>query len=380
MDSYLLADAESVVARARAGDPSRPGGSSIVPSRPRSTTSPAGSAGPPKMPKTCCRRPSSRSAAASGATARREVSGAGSGPSPPARRSCASAGTSTARPTSCTTRSSGTGGRTPPCGWISRRRWSGSRETSRAVVWLHDVEGYTHEEIATMMGKTPELLEVAAGAGAPAAPALAGGGGGAYDASAMEALVSLREPGVGAGRRGRPGASGELCPAAGPSSSGCTSGWPGSRRCRRSGPAGIAGPRWPARVRAERRHRRAGSAGWSGWPRRRRSRSASGVGRPPARLGPRPSEIQPGHGPLPGAGERAQPVRPRTAGCWTGAPRGSPRSWRTGSPGWTGSWRWPTCWSSQARDAQLLQLWRERVGLLDALVDVHVTRASNAGL
>ncbi len=27
-------------------------------------------------------------------------------------------------------------------------------ETSRAVVWLHDVEGYTHEEIAEMMGKT----------------------------------------------------------------------------------------------------------------------------------------------------------------------------------------------------------------------------------
>ena len=26
--------------------------------------------------------------------------------------------------------------------------------TSRAVVWLHDVEGYTHEEIATMMEKT----------------------------------------------------------------------------------------------------------------------------------------------------------------------------------------------------------------------------------
>ena len=34
----------------------------------------------------------------------------------------------------------------------------------------------------------------------------------------------------------------------------------------------------------------------------------------------------------------------------------------------------------QARDAQLLRLWRERVGLLDALVDVHVTRASNVGL
>ncbi len=27
-------------------------------------------------------------------------------------------------------------------------------ETSRSVVWLHDVEGYTHEEIAEMMGKT----------------------------------------------------------------------------------------------------------------------------------------------------------------------------------------------------------------------------------
>jgi hypothetical protein len=34
----------------------------------------------------------------------------------------------------------------------------------------------------------------------------------------------------------------------------------------------------------------------------------------------------------------------------------------------------------QARDDQLLKLWRERVGLLDALVDVHVTRASNVGL
>ena len=34
----------------------------------------------------------------------------------------------------------------------------------------------------------------------------------------------------------------------------------------------------------------------------------------------------------------------------------------------------------QTNDQDLLQLWRERVGLLDALVDVHVTRASDAGL
>jgi hypothetical protein len=34
----------------------------------------------------------------------------------------------------------------------------------------------------------------------------------------------------------------------------------------------------------------------------------------------------------------------------------------------------------QPDDQDLLKLWRERVGLLDALVDVHVTRASDAGL
>jgi hypothetical protein len=36
--------------------------------------------------------------------------------------------------------------------------------------------------------------------------------------------------------------------------------------------------------------------------------------------------------------------------------------------------------SAAPHDRELLQLWRERVGLLDALVDVHVTRASNVGL
>lgn len=34
----------------------------------------------------------------------------------------------------------------------------------------------------------------------------------------------------------------------------------------------------------------------------------------------------------------------------------------------------------QVRTREQLRLWRERVGLLDALVDVHVTRASYAGL
>jgi hypothetical protein len=33
-----------------------------------------------------------------------------------------------------------------------------------------------------------------------------------------------------------------------------------------------------------------------------------------------------------------------------------------------------------AREHEVLHLWRQRVGLLDALVDIHVTRASNVGL
>src|SRR6267143_302827 len=34
------------------------------------------------------------------------------------------------------------------------RAFEGLSETSRAVVWLHDVEGYTHEEIGEQMGKS----------------------------------------------------------------------------------------------------------------------------------------------------------------------------------------------------------------------------------
>jgi len=34
----------------------------------------------------------------------------------------------------------------------------------------------------------------------------------------------------------------------------------------------------------------------------------------------------------------------------------------------------------ESSETALLRLWRERVGLLDALVDVHLTRASRIGL
>ena len=40
-------------------------------------------------------------------------------------------------------------------------------ETSRAVVWLHDVEGFTHKEIAALMGRTESFLQVAAFPGIP---------------------------------------------------------------------------------------------------------------------------------------------------------------------------------------------------------------------
>jgi RNA polymerase sigma factor (sigma-70 family) len=47
---------------------------------------------------------------------------------------------------------------TPPVSVPARvdleRAFEQISETSRAVVWMHDVEGYTHEEIAELMGKT----------------------------------------------------------------------------------------------------------------------------------------------------------------------------------------------------------------------------------
>ena len=48
----------------------------------------------------------------------------------------------------------GGGGSTIPARVDLERAFERLSETSRAVVWLHDVEGYTHEEIAELMGKT----------------------------------------------------------------------------------------------------------------------------------------------------------------------------------------------------------------------------------
>jgi len=48
----------------------------------------------------------------------------------------------------------GGGGSAIPARVDLERAFERLSETSRAVVWLHDVEGYTHEEIAEQMGKT----------------------------------------------------------------------------------------------------------------------------------------------------------------------------------------------------------------------------------
>ena len=51
--------------------------------------------------------------------------------------------------------------RTPPAPLPARLDLESALErlsdTARAVVWLHDVEGYTHEEIADLMARTPSF-------------------------------------------------------------------------------------------------------------------------------------------------------------------------------------------------------------------------------
>ena len=197
----------------------------------------------------------------------------------------------------------------------------------------------------------------------------------------IEALLSLREAGLEPGDasarehlRRLPRLSGRARPAA-------PAGGAAQGAARLAARRGTDGRRpWPDCGSSGRRRRRQRVAGLIGLlPRRRRSPSpcwwAPGAA-PPAPASRRSSR----HGAVPGARERLEPVPPRRAGCSMAALPASPRSWRIGSPRWTASWRWPTCSSASRAMQQVLKLWRERVGLLDALVDVHVTRASNVGL
>ena len=77
---------------------------------------------------------------------------------------------------------------------------------------------------------------------------------------------------------------------------------------------------------------------------------------------------------------RSAPTTPMR-GCSTGAPAASRPISRIASPTWTGGWNALNSPGHPALNGpDVMQLWQERVGLLDALVDVHVTRASNVGL
>ena len=253
-------------------------------------------------------------------------------------------------------------------------------EVSRAVVWLHDVEGYTHEEIA---GDDGQDLRASRSRSLP--EPMPGSGVGWGRRSPYDPPLH-RDPGRPAGSRAPSratpprGSTWTAATTAGPSWSGCTSGWPGSRRCPRSGPPGTNGPTVRARVRAERRRHRARFAGFAGLAAAASVALAVGVG------SLRQTDARPGPAEIEQAMARSQAleraldrINPesrvldgRTAGI---AQELEDRIARVDR-----ELEMAELLEQQSRDAQLLRLWRERVGLLDALVDVHVTRASHVGL
>jgi hypothetical protein len=146
--------------------------------------------------------------------------------------------------------------------------------------------------------------------------------------------------------------------------------------------------RWPAvlaRVRSERRQRRLRTSGLAGLAAAASVALALGVNElrqaasRPAAAGPAPAEIQQAmvrSQELESALERIDPGSRVTDGRTAGiAQELEDRIARVDR-----ELEMAELMERQARDAELLRLWRERVGLLDALVDVHVTRASNVGL
>ena len=254
-------------------------------------------------------------------------------------------------------------------------------EVSRAVVWLHDVEGYTHDEIAGMMGKTPSFSKSQLARAHARLRRWLGEEVDRMTHLTMEALLSLREPGTEPGEaaarehlEGCPACRAELdrlhqrvarlkaLPALRPS----RDRWPTVR---------APGPRRaPAAAVSRRRAGRARGRGLDGprrweWPASGRRSSGPDRAGDPA-----------GHGAVPGAGERPGPVSTPRAGCSDGRTAGIAQELEDRIARVDRELEMAELTGAQARDAQLLRLWRERVGLLDALVDVHVTRASNVGL
>ena len=162
--------------------------------------------------------------------------------------------------------------------------------------------------------------------------------------------------------------------------SGSTSGWPGSRPCRRSARPATAGPASRPRFApngASEETRYAGLAGLAA-----AASIALAVGVAPL-LTPAPSADN----------ERIEQVMARSRALESALHRYDPESrvldGRTAGiaqeledriAGVDRELELTELLEPRTKQPELLRLWRERVGLLDALVDVHVTRASNVGL
>ena len=115
-------------------------------------------------------------------------------------------------------------------------------EVSRAVVWLHDVEGYTHDEIAGMMGKTPSFSKSQLARAHARLRRWLGEEVTRMTHLSMETLVGLREAGHRAGRRRGARAPGRLRALPRRARAAAPAGRPAQGAARRCGPPGTGGP------------------------------------------------------------------------------------------------------------------------------------------
>ncbi len=131
--------------------------------------------------------------------------------------------------------------------------------TARAVIWLHDVEGYSHDEIAAMAGRTASFSKSQlARAHARLREMLAPGSGGTMHLS-LEELLAVRD-GVAGAAVGR--ARRVLRRSAPPRSSAWRPCARRSPRCPRNDPSNDLWPAVVARAAGERERRMWRRAGW----------------------------------------------------------------------------------------------------------------------
>src|SRR3989442_262709 len=105
-------------------------------------------------------------------------------------------------------------------------------ETSRAVVWLHDVEGYTHEEIAEQMGRSVSFSKSQLARAHARLRRMRNDGGGGATPACTARWMTWEGGCVVRGRCGHAGTA-SLAPSVRRNWKRCTSGWRRSRHCRR---------------------------------------------------------------------------------------------------------------------------------------------------